>query len=116
MSQQDWAAEHRNDSQISRVIDIVNKGKRLTYRIHRQEHCEIQLMLRVFDQLVLDNGVLYRKRVNQGESFYQLVLPSKFREMALTGLHDAVGHLGMDRTLDLVHTRFYWPRMFMDNG
>ena len=114
MSQQDWAAEQRNDPQISRTIDLVNMGKRLTYRVRRQEDREVQLMLRVFDQLVLDNGVLYRKRMNQGERFYQLVLPAKFREMALEGLHDSVGHMGMDRTLDLVRTRFYWPRMFMD--
>lgn len=71
-------------------------------------------MLRVFDQLVLDNGILYRKCMNQGEPFFQLVLPAKFREVALEGLHDSVGHVGMDRTLDLVHTRFFWPRMFTD--
>lgn len=45
---------------------------------------------------------------------YQLVLPPKFKETALEDLHDSVGHMGMERTLDLVHTRFYWPRMFSD--
>lgn len=114
MSHQDWAAEQRNDPQISRVIDILNAGKRLTYRLRRQEDREVQLMLRVFNHLILNNGVLYRKRMSHGEPFHQLVLPSKFRELALESLHDSVGHMGMDRTLDLVRTRFYWPRMFMD--
>lgn len=70
MLQQDWAAEQRNDPQISRVMDIVSKGKRLTYRICQQEDREVQLILRVFNKLILDNGVLYRKCMNQGEPFF----------------------------------------------
>lgn len=42
--------------------------------LRQQEDREVQRMLRVFDQLVLDNDVLYRKRMNQGEPFFQLVL------------------------------------------
>ncbi len=82
-------------------------GTRLTYRVRQQEDPEVQLMLKVMDQLILNNGVLYRKRINRGEPCYQLVLPSKNREMALEG------RKGMDRTLNLARTRFYWPRMFM---
>lgn len=29
----------------------------------------------------------------------------------LTCLHDDMGHLGIERTLDLLRSRFYWPRM-----
>uniref|UniRef100_A0AAY4C9X6 Gypsy retrotransposon integrase-like protein 1 n=1 Tax=Denticeps clupeoides TaxID=299321 RepID=A0AAY4C9X6_9TELE len=71
-------------------------------------------MLRVMDQLIFSNGVLYRKRISQGQPFHQLVLPMKYRKTALENLHDAVGHLGIDRTLDLVRARFYWPHMAMD--
>lgn len=45
---------------------------------------------------------------------FQLVLPKRFRKSALESLHDAVGHMVTDRTLDLVHTRFYLPRMAME--
>ncbi len=31
--------------------------------------------------------------------------------MVLTCLHDDMGHLGIERTLDLIRSRFYWPRM-----
>lgn len=34
--------------------------------------------------------------------------------MVLTCLHDEMGHLGMDRTLDLARSGFYWPRMIVD--
>lgn len=26
-------------------------------------------------------------------------------------LHDEMGHLGIERTLDLVRSRFFWPKM-----
>ena len=29
----------------------------------------------------------------------------------MEGCHDNVGHLGIDRTLDLLRDRFYWPYM-----
>ncbi len=33
------------------------------------------------------------------------------QKRAISGLHDDHGHLGFDRVLDLVRSRFYWPRM-----
>lgn len=52
--------------------------------------------------------------MNRGEPFYQLVLPQKYKAVVLEALHDSVGHMGVEWTLDLVHTRFYWPRMSLD--
>ncbi len=40
-----------------------------------------------------------------------MVLPEGLRGFALNSLHDKMGHMGMERTLDLVRSRFYWPRM-----
>lgn len=114
MSLEDWARDQRHDSAISRVIDIVQTGKRLSFRSRRQEDREVQLMLRVMEQLIISNNVLYRKRMSQGEPFHQLVLPKRFRKSALESLHDAVGHMGTDRTLDLVRACFYCPRMAME--
>ena len=114
MSQLEWAAEQRADPVISKVIDIVSAGKRLSYRVRQKEDREVQLMLRVQDQLVIDNAVLYRKRASKSGPLFQLVLPKKYRETALESLHDLVGHMGFERTIDLVRMRFYWPRMAMD--
>ena len=44
----------------------------------------------------------------------QLVLPESFRTRALKGFHDDLGHLGVDRTLDLLRDQFYWPGMMED--
>lgn len=42
---------------------------------------------------------------------YQLALTVDLRGMALTSLHDDMGHLVTERTLDLTRSRFYWPKM-----
>ncbi|CAL9706631.1 unnamed protein product [Knipowitschia caucasica] len=114
MSQQDWALEQKKDFSISRVISMIKAGRRPSYRIRQQEDREVQLFLRMWDQLVLRDEVLYRKRTVNGEPSFQLVLPLSYRALALEGLHDTVGHMGIDRTTDLVRARFYWPRMLTD--
>lgn len=60
------------------------------------------------------DGVLYRRRRDNEDLLYQLVLPEELRPMVLKSLHDDMGHMGIERTLDLVRTRFYWPKMAMD--
>ena len=56
-------------------------------------------------------GTLKRCR-DVGETLcFQLVLPSTFHDQANRGQHKEVGHLGGDRTLELVQERFYWPFM-----
>ena len=41
----------------------------------------------------------------------QLVVPSTHQTQVIHCLHDQLGHLGQDRTLDLVRSRFYFPNM-----
>lgn len=62
LSQQDWAAEQRGEPIIRRVIDLVSTGRRLSHRLRQKEKREVQLMLRVQDQLSLTDDDLYRKR------------------------------------------------------
>ena len=44
----------------------------------------------------------------------QLVLPESYRKQALQGCHDDLGHLGIERTIDLLGDQFYWPGMMED--
>ena len=53
--------------------------------------------------------MLLRRRLTDGYETFQLILPAEFRNQALKGLHNDVGHPGRDRTLDLVRSQFYWP-------
>ena len=45
-----------------------------------------------------------------------LVLPETFREQPLQGCHDDLGHLRVERTIDLLRDHFYWSGMFADTA
>ena len=46
----------------------------------------------------------------------QLILPMILRTQGLRGCHDDMGHLQIERTLDLLKDRFYWPAMTEDTS
>ena len=76
---------------------------------------DTQVIHRHHKQLQLTDGVLFKmKKVADDREFRQLVLPQSHRREALRLLHDETGHLGVERTLDRVSSRFYWPCMVAD--
>ena len=65
------------------------------------------------------NGILYHKNDTKDsecpdQNTMQLVLPTVLRLQTLKGCHDDLGHLGIERTLDLLRDQFYWPGMTED--
>lgn len=77
----------------------------------RKELPELGLLLREWNKLEVLDGVLYRKRQEGAQTHYQFVLPEALRSLVLKSLHDDMGHMGTERTLDLIRKRFYWPKM-----
>uniref|UniRef100_A0AAQ5X6I1 Gypsy retrotransposon integrase-like protein 1 n=2 Tax=Amphiprion ocellaris TaxID=80972 RepID=A0AAQ5X6I1_AMPOC len=66
-------------------------------------------------KLAMKDGLLHRLSKKQsGEEVAQLVLPEVFRSTVLKSMHDDFGHLGLERTLDLIRARVYWPKMAVD--
>ena len=59
----------------------------------------------------LKDGVLYRRRQEGANTSFQLVLPDVLRAVVFQSLHDDMCHMGIDRTSDLIRSRFYWPKM-----
>lgn len=114
MTDSDWCNAQNNDPSISRVITFVRKTVKPSFREANLEHPSVKLLLREWRKLELRDNVLYRKWVERGNLVYQLVLPEQFRERALQGVHDDVGHLGSERALHLARARFFWPRMARD--
>ncbi len=106
----DLQREQREDVILNQVISHMEQGQ-LPCRAVRYECPDISLLLREWNRLELKEGVLYRRRQWNDQTNYQLVLPVKFRAMVLESLHDQMGHMGVDRTLDLVRSRFYWTKM-----
>ncbi len=112
MTPADWYKLQREDVAIRRVISLVESGETLTHADRLNESKEVSLMLRERPRLSLLDGVLYRMVSDQyGQKYGQLVVPHSFRDRALEGVHDEIGHMGYERTLELARGRFYWPKM-----
>ena len=111
MTNSDWCKAQRDDPSISRVIHWMEGVLKPSLRDTKLEPPEVKLLLREWNKFEVRDSVLYRKWNDRGNLVYQLVLPEQFRERALHGVHDEVGHLGFERALHLARARFYWPRM-----
>lgn len=76
------------------------------------------------DQYMLADKVLYHyyqprtKKAHQSEgSIIQVALPKTLRLDVLRSYHDSIaggGHLGIQKTFESIHQKFYWPRMYQD--
>lgn len=113
LSEADLRNKQRADQCIKHVISQIERDEKPPPAV-RALLPDLPLLLRELTRLELRNGILYRTRQEEGQTQYQLVLPEELRETVLMSLHDNMGHMGKDRTLDLVRARFYWPRMASD--
>ncbi|MGH0155154.1 UNVERIFIED_CONTAM: hypothetical protein FKN15_028521 [Acipenser sinensis] len=113
INQQELQAAQKEDPCIGEVWLAVNQ--RDPDSVDRTTHADIPLLMREWDKLTLEQGLLYRiiKLLDKPDR-KQLLLPRQFRQIALKSLHDSLGHLGFDKTYGLVRERFYWPRMKME--
>ena len=114
MTSLEWCHIQAQDPILSQIIrELLSKtlGK---MKIKMGMPSELKALIRNRTQLTLKHGVLYKnKRVN-ARTKQLLVLPQSYRQRAMEGYHDQVGHLGQDRVLDLLRDRFYWPGMHAD--
>lgn len=113
MTEQELKDKQRADPAIQEVVLQLESGKP-SLPVLRKELPELPFFLREWKKLELKDGILYRKRVVGEHTTYQLVLPKNLRPIVMEQLHDNMGHMGMERTLDLARARFYWPRMATD--
>ena len=76
---------------------------------------ELKALIQLKKQLTLKQGVLYRRITPfDAKPRLQLILPPSHYNKAMEGCHDQVGHLGLDRVLELLGDQFYWPGMYND--
>ncbi|KAK7489785.1 hypothetical protein BaRGS_00018967, partial [Batillaria attramentaria] len=102
-NQPDWKAEQRADPEL---LEVINHLQNPTSKVTSKAGLSL-----LRSDLSLQDDVLYRRRhVDDGE-VQQLVLPAARRTEAMRGVHDQVGHLGFDRSVELLRDRFFWPGM-----
>ena len=73
----------------------------------------MKTMLRHKQQFIYRYGLLNRKVQfhSHDPPSLQFVLPQNYREQTMKACHDDIGHLGLERSLDLLKDRFYWAGM-----
>lgn len=113
LSPVDIADKQRADPVLKHVIAQLETGESPPPSL-REQLPELPLLLRDLNRLELHDNVLMRRRQLGDQLQHQLVLPQECRTDVLVSLHDQMGHMGIERTLDLVRNRFYWPRMAND--
>lgn len=109
-SEDDLREQQEADPIIKHVLQLMESGGQVPRNIG-SNFPELKLMLKEWKRLEMRDGLLYRKRQCEDKTVYQLILPESLRATVLKFLHDDMGHMGIDRTIDLVRSRFYWPRM-----
>ncbi len=107
----DWNMEQQNDSVIGKLVYYWNQGKKPPVTQLKRDSKDVQKLLKDWKNLVMEHGVLYRKKDVQGQERLQLLLPRKFHDLVCQMLHTDMGHMGRDRTQALARDRFYWPGM-----
>lgn len=110
LSSQKWQELQHADASISKVVLALEDAKQPITLVG-----EAQKLYRQRSKLHMKEGVLYRKREDaNGQIVHQLVLPVRYQVEALKSVHDQMGHMGIDRTLNLLTERFYWTNMTKD--
>ena len=114
MTSLEWCHIQAQDPILSQIIREIHSKTLGKMKIKMGMTSELKALIRNRTQLTLKHGVLYKnKRVNARTKQF-LVVPQSYRQRAMEGCHDQVGHLGQDRVLDLLRDRFYWPGMHAD--
>lgn len=109
----DLATLQGQDPVIGIILKYWEQG-RVPNSIERQQLSKgSRELVRQWGRLRERDSVLYRNvhSPNGDGEFQQLVLPQCLHERVLRSLHDDHGHQGVERMLQLVRARCYWPNM-----
>jgi transposase InsO family protein len=105
----DWANIQDQDSVLKNWKKYVKEGRK-----PKRGEVSPSPFFKLFDQLSIEDGILYRNVKIQDQELKQLVVPSVHIANILEALHNEMGHQGRDRTTNLIRERFYWPGMTTD--
>ena len=107
----DWSAEQQFDPVLTRVVELVSRGRKPTQHQCSEEDASVRQYLRQWPYLFMKDHVLYKRGIVSGNPVDQLVLPEVYHDLVFTGLHDDAGHQGSERTASLLKSRFFWPEL-----
>ena len=114
MTSLEWSQAQMKDPAIIHIIQAIQNKTLDTLKIKQDMSSDLKAFLRIRKQFKLKQSILYRKSQVNDRARLQLVLPLSYRQKAMVGCHDQIGHLGQDRVLELLRDRFFWPGMQRD--
>ena len=102
------------DSEWKLLIDARRCNTRSSTKELEGKSVEIRRLWQLWDQLVLKEGVLYRKFADcnqESAAVHQLVVPPVLRNEVLREVHEGTfgGHLGEEKTFKKLRAAYYWP-------
>lgn len=112
----DIMALQETDPVVGEALKFWRQGQYPGPQERRRLSKPVSILLRQWNRLVEQEGLLYRRafRPDGGEVVLQVVVPVILQPEVLTSLHQQHGHQGVERTLELVRQRCYWPGMSAD--
>ena len=99
------------DEILSRVLWYKSQRKRPSRNEMKEELPAVAMLLKQWLKIHVDQDGVLRRRTSRRE---QLLIPKAYHPLVFKELHQDMGHLGVERTLDLIRERFYWPQMSKD--
>ena len=103
------------DNQISAVYPWVQEGKIPPKSVlYKTRSKTLRKLFHQFEKLTLKKEVLHRLYASEDMEYHQLVLPQRFHSKILRSVHDDMGHQGLEKTMELLQERVYWPTMAAD--
>ena len=118
LSNVEIAPEQEQDPNLWVVMDMLHASpERPAWEHVRAESAEIKTLWSQYFSLKIRDGVLLRRRKNQGSlDEWQVVAPQTIRSHIFQACHHhkLAAHQGVVRTQALIKQRFYWPSMQKD--
>ena len=65
-----------------------------------------KVVLNYWQYLKINSQGILVKQINTTE---QILLPQKYHHVVYKELHENMGHVGLERVIELCRPRFYWP-------
>ena len=114
MTTVEWVWAQKTNLAISKVITWIENGKLSAAKVSEKMSQEVNQNLRQKGTAVLErrSPLLMRKPGSKEKhNELHLVVPLSYKLEVMHWAHNDVDHLGLDHMLDILHNRFYWPKM-----
>ena len=114
----DWKQEQKEDPVLYQLAKHL-RAPRETLKAAQHKVLDKKATaayVKVKEQLLIKNGLLYRK-TQQGpasEIVFQFIVPQRHRSATLDGCHQEAAHQGQRHSTTLMQEHFWWPGMTQD--